>query len=280
MHMGQIIIGYSFAGDSIPYIDTQSLQKAYFNASPSEKAAALAALTKKVMGGPWWGPYVGQVMGNVKALCQQGHKVTMVGIQGGPITQVEQAEMVKVKINIEADLRSSLLGLKPEIELDLGLESYSRFEEKYNLRMAKPAAPSAPSSEKWTTSQKINATEAARNIDQTFLATLAEPTVQVWRTVLIPCVHPASCRYGVLYSYPVYILQVWCTHTLCTSCRYGVLYSYRVYAYFTSAGMYYTCTLCILSVWHTILYTHTLYPGDFFQGLPPAEKDGADGVCS
>ena len=141
MHMGKIVLGYSFAGDSIPYIDTQSLQKAYFNASPCEKAAALAALTKKVMEGPWWGPYVGQVMGNVKALCQQGHKVTMVGIQGGPITQMEQVEMAKVKINIEADLRSSLLGLKPEIELDLGLESYSRFEEKYNLRTAKPAAP-------------------------------------------------------------------------------------------------------------------------------------------
>ena len=141
MHMGKIILGYSFAGDSIPYIDTQSLQTSYANASPSDKAAALAALTKKVKEGPWWGPYTGQVMGNVKALCQQGHKVTMVGIQGGPITQVEQAEMVKVKINIEADLRSSLLGLKPEIELDLGLESYSRFEEKYNLRTAKPAVP-------------------------------------------------------------------------------------------------------------------------------------------
>jgi hypothetical protein len=141
MHMGKIVLGYSFAGDSIAYIDTQSLQKAYSNASSSDKAATLAALTKKVMGGPWWGPYTGQVMGNVKALCQLGYKVTMVGIQGGPITQMEQAEMAKVKINIETDLRSSLLGLKPEIELDLGLESYSRFEEKYNLRMAKPAAP-------------------------------------------------------------------------------------------------------------------------------------------
>jgi hypothetical protein len=139
MHMGKIILGYSFAGDSIPYIDTQSLQKAYANALPSDKAATLAALTKKVMEGPWWGAYMGQVMGNVKALCQQGHKVTMVGIQGGPITQMEQVEMAKVKINIEADLRSSLLGLKPEIELDLGLESYSRFEEKYNLQVCRTA---------------------------------------------------------------------------------------------------------------------------------------------
>eukprot|EP00935_MAST-01C_sp_MAST-1C-sp1_P000215 g215.t1 len=134
MQEGKLIIGYSFAGDSIPYIDTQALQRAYMEAKADEKAGALAALTKAVKEGPWWGPYMGQVMGNVKALCQQGYSVTMVGIQGGPITQMEQAEMAKVKINIEADLRSANLGLDPVIELDLGLASYTRFAQKYRLQ--------------------------------------------------------------------------------------------------------------------------------------------------
>ena len=133
MAEGKLTIGYSFAGDSIPFIDTKRLQDAYSQAKPDEKADALAALAKAVKGGPWWGPYTGQVMGNVKALCQQGHSVTMVGIQGGPITQLEQIEMASIKMNIEADLRSAKLGLNPVIELDLGLASYPRFAEKYKL---------------------------------------------------------------------------------------------------------------------------------------------------
>ena len=133
----KVIIGYSFAGDSIPYIDTQELQRAYSKAKPDQKAAALAALKKAVQEGPWWGPYMGQVMGNVKALCQQGHSVTMIGIQGGPITQLEQAEMANVRIKIIADLTSENLGLKPDIELDMGVASYERFAEKYLGRAIK-----------------------------------------------------------------------------------------------------------------------------------------------
>ena len=74
---------------------------------------------------------MGQVMGNVKALCQEGFKVIMIGIQGGPITQMEQVEMAQVRINIIADLTSKNLGLDPDIELDLGLQSYDHFVEKY-----------------------------------------------------------------------------------------------------------------------------------------------------
>ena len=51
---GKLIIGYSFAGDSIPFSDTKRLQDAYSQAKPDEKADALAALTKAVKEGPWW----------------------------------------------------------------------------------------------------------------------------------------------------------------------------------------------------------------------------------
>ena len=131
MQARKITLGYSFAGDSIPYENTQVLQQAYATASADKKEVTLRQLKAVVQSGPWWDTFMGQVMGAVKSLCMQGHKVTMVGIQGGPITQLEQAEMANVRIKIIADLTSENIGLKPDIELDLGVASYARFEEKY-----------------------------------------------------------------------------------------------------------------------------------------------------
>jgi hypothetical protein len=86
---------------------------------------------------------------------------------------------------------------------------------------------------------------------------LTHSILLVWFTVLT---HSISCRYGVLYSHPVYILQVWCTvvipcvhpagmlytNPMCTSCRYGVLYLHTAYPCRYGVP-------CILQVWCTVL---------------------------
>jgi hypothetical protein len=101
--------------------------------------------------------------------------------------------------------------------------------------------------------------------------------LQVQCTVVIPCVHhagmvyytPTLCNYvhpaGMVYSYPVYILQVWryYIHTLCTSYLAGMVYYthtlYTMYAapphwYTGRTGMVYcTHTLFILQVWCAVL---------------------------
>ena len=67
----------------------------------------------------------------VRGAVQAGRPVTAIGIQGGPICDVEQREMVGLVNLMKANLRA--LGLKPDIELDMNLPTFERFARKYGL---------------------------------------------------------------------------------------------------------------------------------------------------
>ena len=126
----QVILAYSWAGDSIPYEDTSGLQHAFTQAPPDEREAAYQALRTEVLAGQWWSTYKGKIHGAITAQVQEGNPVTLVGIQGGPITQLEQREMPGIVDLIKADLRAQ--GLKPSIELDMNISDFARFKEKYS----------------------------------------------------------------------------------------------------------------------------------------------------
>ena len=54
---------------------------------------------------------------------QKKQPITLIGIQGGPITQLEQREMASMVDLIKADLRAQ--GLKPKIEMDMVSDSHT-----------------------------------------------------------------------------------------------------------------------------------------------------------
>ena len=93
---GRITLGYSWAGDSIPYKDTSGLQKKFMNASPDKREAAYQELRAEVMSGQWWQTYKGKLHGAITSAVQAGKSVILVGIMGGAITQLEQREMTQV----------------------------------------------------------------------------------------------------------------------------------------------------------------------------------------
>ena len=131
MQDGQLVIGYSWAGDTIPYKDTSVLQEAYRTAAPDKQEAAYQDLKQAVTSGTWWMQYKGMVEGSIRSAVQAGRPVTAIGIQGGPICDVEQREMVGLVNLMKANLRA--LGRKPDIELDMNLPTFERFAEKYGL---------------------------------------------------------------------------------------------------------------------------------------------------
>ena len=63
------------------------------------------------MGGEWWKTYKGKIHGAITCQVQAGWPVTLIGIQGGPITQLEQREMAGLVEPIKSDLRQQ--GLQP-----------------------------------------------------------------------------------------------------------------------------------------------------------------------
>ena len=99
------------------------------HAPPDKREAAYQALRAEVMGGDWWKQYKGKIQGAITAAVQKGMPVILIGIQGGPITQLEQREMAGVVDLIKADLVAQ--GLKPRIEMDMNIPTYQRFAEKY-----------------------------------------------------------------------------------------------------------------------------------------------------
>ena len=130
-----LIIANSFAGDSIDYVDTSKLQKAYLNATGPAKRKAMAKLKQVVIDGKgissdkhkWWNTYKGQLRGAIMAQSRKGHPVQVVCIQGeaSAITQLEQTEMPDIIRDIKTDLQHET-GKMPSIELAIK-ESYDSF---------------------------------------------------------------------------------------------------------------------------------------------------------
>ena len=148
----KLMLSYSWAGDGIPYKKAcpnhdphrddcdacqaaeqtrQNAQQAFMTASLDDREAAYEELKKEVMPGEWWKTYKGKLLGAVSYAVQAGRRVTVVGIQGGPITTLEQREMAAIIDFIKAALVQQ--GLTPDIEIDVGIPTYQRFVEKYRL---------------------------------------------------------------------------------------------------------------------------------------------------
>ena len=81
MQDGQLVIGYSWAGDTIPYKDTSVLQEAYRTAAPDKQEAAYQDLKQAVTSGTWWMQYKGMVEGSIRGAMQAGAEVVPVSVR-------------------------------------------------------------------------------------------------------------------------------------------------------------------------------------------------------
>jgi hypothetical protein len=85
---------------------------------------ALMQISDVVKQTSWYKAYVGKVKGAVSTLCQQGRAVTLVCVEGGPVTRVEQMEMTKITMEIKDDLRASY-----SIDADIDQKTFATFHE-------------------------------------------------------------------------------------------------------------------------------------------------------
>jgi broad specificity phosphatase PhoE len=85
---------------------------------------ALMQISDVVKQTSWYKAYVGKVKGAVSTLCQQGRAVTLVCIEGGAVTRVEQMEMTRIMIEIKGDLKASY-----SIDADIDQKTFTTFHE-------------------------------------------------------------------------------------------------------------------------------------------------------
>jgi hypothetical protein len=85
---------------------------------------ALKQISDAVKQTSWYKAYVGKVKGAVSTLCQQGRAVTLVCIEGGPVTRVEQMEMTTIMMEIKGDLKASY-----SIDADIDQKTFATFHD-------------------------------------------------------------------------------------------------------------------------------------------------------
>eukprot|EP00928_Gymnodinium_smaydae_P047239 TRINITY_DN31516_c0_g1_i1.p1 TRINITY_DN31516_c0_g1~~TRINITY_DN31516_c0_g1_i1.p1 ORF type:complete len:352 (+),score=50.69 TRINITY_DN31516_c0_g1_i1:122-1177(+) len=99
-------IGMDWPGSStadpqdVPLFQQMEQYKAlYLNSStsPAERMQAFEAIKSLVKSTLWWNKYLGLIISPLRTALQENNNVDLVCIQGGPISQVECAEMESIK---------------------------------------------------------------------------------------------------------------------------------------------------------------------------------------